>query len=83
MRPAALRGTPEGHVIPLPDDPYYMSRRPEYADMVARVKAPAFVLAPGFDVTTADYGSLVQAGYTREDVGPFRIYHKGALSRGR
>ena len=83
MRPAALRGTPEGHVIPLPDDPYYASRRPEYADMVAPVEAPAFVLAPGWDVATTDYASLVQAGYTREDVGAFRIYHKGVLSRGR
>ena len=82
MRPAALRGTPEGYVIPLPDDPYYTSRRPEYADMVARVEAPAFVLAPGFDVQTTDYLTLVQAGYTREDVGVFRIYHKGALSKG-
>lgn len=82
MRPAALRGTPDGHVVPLPDDPYYKSRRPEYADMVARVDAPAFVLAPGFDVQTTDYASLVAAGYTREDVGAFRIYHKGALSRG-
>ena len=25
---------------------------------------------------------LVEAGYTREDVGAFRIYHKGALSKG-
>jgi hypothetical protein len=82
MRPAALRGTPEGHVIPLPDDPHYASRRPEYADMVARVEAPAFVLAPGYDVPTTDYLSLVQAGYTREDVGVFRIYHKGSLSKG-
>ena len=50
--------------------------------MVARVEAPAFVLAPGFDVQTTDYRSLVEAGYTREDVGAFRIYHKGALSKG-
>ena len=82
MRPEALRIKPGWVVVPLPDDPDLHSRHPAYATVVGRVTAPAFVIAKEFDVPSTDYGSLEAAHYKTEQVGPFTIYHRGALSRG-
>ena len=82
MRPEALRITPDGVVIPKPDDPDLHSRRPQYGTVVSRVTAPAFVIAKGFDVASTDYRSLAAAHYTAERVGAFTIYHSGSRSRG-
>ncbi len=82
MRPEALRIKPGWVVVPLPDDPYLKSRHPEYGPIVARVTAPAFVIAKGFDVASTDYGSLESARYKTEQVGAFTIYHRGSLSQG-
>jgi len=82
MRPEALRITPDGVVVPKPDDPDLRSRRPQYGTVVSRVAAPAFVISKGFDVASTDYGSLAAAHYTAEQVGSFTIYHNGSLSRG-
>lgn len=82
IRPAALRIKPGWVVVPLPNDPDLHSRHPEYGPLVARVPAPAFVIARGFDTSATDYGSLESAHYETEQVGAFTIYHRGALSRG-
>ena len=82
IRPAALRIKPGGVVVPLPNDPYLRSRRPEYGPIVARVPAPAFVIARGYDPTSTDYGSLESARYKTEQVGAFTIYYRGAESQG-
>jgi hypothetical protein len=82
IRPEALRVTSEGAVIPLPDDPYYKSRHPGYAQLVSRVAAPAFVIDRGFDIASTDYGSFGRAHYQTDEVGPFTIYDHGPASRG-
>lgn len=82
IRPEALRIRADGTVIPLPDDPFLKSRHPGYADVVAEVTSPAFVLARGFEVASTDYGSLEYAKYRTAEVGPFTIYYRGDASRG-
>jgi 4-amino-4-deoxy-L-arabinose transferase-like glycosyltransferase len=83
MRPEALRTSAAGAVIPEPDDPLLSSRHPEYATVVSRLQAPAFVFAKGFDPPSADYGAFAAAGgYRTVQVGVFTIYHRGAASQG-
>jgi hypothetical protein len=82
MRPEALRIKPGWIVVPLSDDPDLHSRHSAFATVVGRVTAPAFVISKGFDVSSTDYASLEAAHYATVRVGPFTIYHRGALSRG-
>jgi hypothetical protein len=83
MRPEALRNNASGAVIPRPDDPDYTSRHPDYAAIVNRVRAPAFVLVKAFDPPSTDYGAFASAGgYRTVQVGVFTIYYRGARSRG-
>jgi hypothetical protein len=82
IRPEALRVTPEGVVVPKPNDPDLGSRRPGYGALVAQVTAPALVIAREFDPASTDYGALAAAHYQAVQVGAFTIYHDGPLSRG-
>jgi 4-amino-4-deoxy-L-arabinose transferase-like glycosyltransferase len=77
-RPDALRLSPQGGVIPKPDDPSLHPRWPMYDEIVGHVAAPVWVIAKNFDVGNIDYGAFSQAGYRSEDVGPFTIYYRGA-----
>ena len=82
MRPEALRTTTAGIVVPLPNDLDFRSRHPSFAVEVAKVAAPAFVLAKAFDPPTTDYRAFEDARYQSQQVGPYTIFHRGAASRG-
>lgn len=74
MRPAALR-LAGNKVVPEPDDPLLLKRHAQYQPIVARAPRPAFVIAPGFDPSSTDYGSLNAAHYRITAVPPFKIYY--------
>jgi hypothetical protein len=83
MRPEALTSALNGAIVPVPNDPAYKSRHPQYAAQVLRVDSPAFVLAEGFDPPTTQYDAFGPAGgYRLVKLGVFRIYTRGARSRG-
>ena len=81
MRPGALRSAPNGAIIPKPNDHDMVRRRPQYADLVAHVAAPAFVIVKGFDPPSADE-AFAAARYTPKRVGPFTIYYLPGRSEG-
>ena len=65
------------------DDPLLSSRHPEYAAIVSRLPAPAFVFAEGFDPSSTDYASFTSAGgYRTARVGVFTIYYRDTGSQG-
>lgn len=82
MRPEALRAAGNGAIIPLPNDPDLVRRRPEYGDIVGRVPFPAFVIVKRFDPPSTDYEAFRTARYATREVGPFTIYYRPGLSEG-
>ena len=82
MRPEALRASPQGYVTAARNPPSAANRHPEYADIVDRVAAPAFVILKGLDPASTDYAALRDAGYKASPVGDLTIYSLGEPSRG-
>jgi hypothetical protein len=83
MRPEALTSALNGAIVPVPNDPSYKSRHPQYAPIVLKVHSPAFVFAKGFDPPTTQYDAFgPPGGYRMIKLGVFRIYTRGARSQG-
>jgi hypothetical protein len=65
----------------LPELPYE-TRRPDYADDVKGIEAPAWVFGAGSTRDRRWRPLFERAGYERLVVGGFAVYHRGAASTG-